>query len=359
MIAIEVSSAARKPPYGGIGGAIRNLVGALLEEDPGTRYLLCYRLSRWWKRRRTLFAPERSNARVRVIQDPWNGLLLRGARVFHSMGIWLPRTPAVPKLVTIHDLNPVRNPQWVRPDWSAQRSELIRRTLARADHVVTYSTFTAGEIQEAFGLPASRVHAVPLGVDSEAFHPLPAEAVAAARLRLGRYILAVGLLTPRKNFERLVEAVARIPDLRLVVVGRSSNGAEDFWRAVERHKMRERVTHLEKVSHDELVELVNGAQVFVVPSLYEGFGLTVLEAMACGAPVVCSDAASLPEVAGDAAYTVDARRSEALEEAIRRVVGSPELAAGLRERGLARAREMSWPAAARRMRELYGRIGGL
>jgi alpha-1,3-rhamnosyl/mannosyltransferase len=293
-----------------------------------------------------------------VIQDPWNGLLLRGVRLFHSMGIWLPRTPRVPKLVTIHDLNPVRNPQWVRAAWSAQRSALIRRTLERADHVVTYSAFTAGEIQEEFGLPADRVHPVPLGVDTAAFRPLPAAALAAMRQRLGRYAMAVGLLTPRKNFERLVEAVAGIADLRLLVVGRSSNGAEDFWRAVERHKMRERVTHLEKVSHEELVELMNGAQVFVVPSLYEGFGLTVLEAMACGVPVVCSNATSLPEVAGGAACSVDACRSDALEEALRRVVGSPELAADLRERGLARARTMSWPAAARRLRTLYRQVAG-
>lgn len=355
MFALEVSSGAGLPPYGGVGGAVRNLVEMLLRLDAHTSYALCYRLSRW--RRGHLFAPEHPNARLRVIVDPCNDWLLREARLFHSLGVFLPWTPRrTPKLVTIHDLNPIRNPSWVTPHWRRKRSAKIRKAVSRADHIVTYSEFTAQEVREEWGLGADRVHPVSLGVDTRKFRPLPTEEVVEIHERYGDYVLSVGLLTPRKNFETLVEAVSRLDGLRLVVVGRSSNGTESFWRAVESAKLGNRLVHLEAVSHEELLLLMNGASVFAAPSLYEGFGLSVLEAMACGTPVVCSHAASLPEAAGDAALLVDARDPEALAGALDRVIRDRELAASLRERGLARAAECSWGRAAGRLRSLYEKL---
>ncbi len=357
MIALEVSSAAGKNAFGGVPGAIRNLVAALLRHDPETHYHLCYRLSRW--RRGELFRPRARNTSVRVLQDPLNGLLLAGDRLLHSMGIWLPRTPRIPKLVTVHDLNAVRNVAWVSEHWHEHRGARIRQAIARADHVVTYSEFTAGEVREEYGLPTERVHPIALGVDTAAFHPAADEAIAAARARHGDYVLGIGLLTPRKNFVRLVEAVARAPGLRLVLVGRPSDGAAALREAVTRLGMAERFTHLEGVPHAELVALLSASRVYAVPSLYEGFGLTVLEAFACGAPVVCSRAASLPEVAGDAAVAVDASDVEALADAIGRVASDADLRAGLRARGAKRVAELSWNAAARRLRALYRRVAGV
>jgi alpha-1,3-rhamnosyl/mannosyltransferase len=153
--------------------------------------------------------------------------------------------------------------------------------------------------------------------------------------------------------------VARIPELSLVLVGRPSDGAAELAAAVERSGLGRRYTRLQGVAHDELVTLLSAARVYAVPSLYEGFGLTVLEAFACGAPVVCSRAASLPEVAGDAALAVDATSSEALEDAIRRVAGDAALAAELSERGRKRAAELSWDAAAARLRALYRNVAGV
>ncbi len=356
MIALEVSSAAG-PGYGGVPGAIRNLVSSLLRLDPGTRYDLCYRLSRW--RRGELWRPEAPNARIRVLQDPLNALVLRGDRLLHSMGVWLPKTPRIPKLVTVHDLNAVRNVEWVSERWHERRSGRIREAIARADHVVTYSAFTAGEVREEYGLPADRVHAVPLGVDAQAFRPPPADEIARVRARHGDYALGIGLWTPRKNFARLVEAVARVPKLRLLLVGRPSDGQGEVRAAVERHGMRERFEHLRDVAHGDLTALLGAARVYVVPSLYEGFGLTVLEAMACGAPVVCSRAASLPEVAADAALAVDATDVEALAAAIARVASDKALARDLCERGAKRVAELTWDAAARRLRALYRDVAGV
>jgi len=357
MIALEVSSAAGKPPFGGVGGTIRALAGALLAQDRETEYALCYRLDRW--RRGDLWRPAAPNARLRVLVDPLNGLMLRGARLLHSMAPYLPRTPRVTKLVTIHDLNAVRNVAWVTQSWHERRSAKIATAIARADHVMTYSAFTADEIREQYGVPAERVHPVLLAVDAERFRPASAETIARTREKHGDYVISIGLLTARKNFVTLIEALARLPALRLVLVGRGSDGEAEVETALDRTGMRARTLRLTGVPEAELINLISAARVCAVPSLYEGFGLTALEAMACGTPVVCSNAASLPEAAGDAALLVDAHSSEALEDALRRVVSDTSLAADLRARGLARAQTMSWQAAARRLRTLYREIAGI
>jgi glycosyltransferase involved in cell wall biosynthesis len=357
VIALEVSTAAGKPPYGGIGGTIRAMVGELLAQDRETEYALCYRFGRW--RRGNLWRPAAENARVRVLVDPLNGLILRGARLLHSMGVYLPRTPRVTKLVTIHDLNAVRNVAWVTQSWHEKRSGKIALTISRADHVMTYSAFTANEICEHYSLPAERVHPVLLGVDCARFAPPAPEVVAGLRAKHGDYVISIGLLTPRKNFATLIEAMARLPELRLVLVGRDSDGAAEVEAALDRTGMRARTLRMTGVPESELVALIGAARACAVPSLYEGFGLTTLEAMACGTPVVCSNAASLPEAVGDAALLVDARSSEALEGALRRVAFDSALAADLRARGLAHARAMSWSASARRLRAVYRAIANV
>jgi glycosyltransferase involved in cell wall biosynthesis len=358
MIAIEVSSAAGRHAYGGIPHAIRNLVWGLLRIDPGTRYDLCYRFSRW--RKGNLFRPQAPNVQIRMIQDPFNALLMRGDRIFHSMGVFVPTTPRVPKLLTVHDLNAVRNVQWVTAHWHERRSARIRDAVSRADHVVAISSFAAQELREEFDLPEDRVHPVRLGIDMERFSPPSPEVIAQTREKYGDYVLAIGVLTPRKNFVRLIEAMAPLKDLRLVLVGHgSSDGKAEVEEAIESQGFRARITRLEGVSDREIVSLMGAARVYAVPSLYEGFGLTVLEAMACGAPVVCSHASALPEVAGDAACMVDATSVEALTDALRRVTEDSTLANELRERGLARVGRFSWDESARRLRALYREVGGI
>jgi alpha-1,3-rhamnosyl/mannosyltransferase len=357
VIALEVSSAAGRPPFGGIGGSVRNLVGALLRIDPGTSYHLCYRFSRW--RKGQLFAPDAPNARVRVIQDPLNGCLLRGDRVFHSMGLFMPSTPRIPRAITIYDLNPVRNPQWTRAAWTARRAPRYLQAIERADCIVATSEFIAAEIRDEYPQAAGRVRVLPLGVDAEAFHPPDPATSARLRERFGDYALAIGLWTPRKNFPRLIEAVAGLRGLRLILVGRPSDGEAEVRGALARSGLGERFTHLQGVSEPELVALIGAARAFVVPSLYEGFGLTALEALACGTPLVCSRAASLPEVIGDAGLLVDATRSSEIAGALERVLGDAALADKLRETGRARALAMSWERAAELHRALYRELGGV
>jgi len=358
MIAIEVSSAAGKHAYGGIPRSIRNLVGGLLRIDPSTRYDLCYRFSRW--RKGNLFRSDAPNARIRVIQDPFNAILMPRNRLFHSMGIFVPDTPHIPKLLTVHDLNAVRNVQWVTAHWHEKRSAKILDAVSRADIVVAVSRFAAEEIREEFKLPKERVRPILHGGDSNHFSPPSRAAIQKTRERYGDYVLAIGVLTPRKNFVRLLEAMVPLEPLRLVLVGSGSrDGKGDVEAAIEKHGLQNRVTRLEGIPEPDLIELLSAARVYAIPSLYEGFGLTVLEGMACGAPVVCSRAASLPEVAGDAAYMVDATSVEELSHAIERVAQDSELAASLRQRGLARAQARSWEQAARELRALYRDMGAI
>jgi len=356
MIALEVGSGAGGEDDG-VPDAIQSLVQVLLRSDPTTTYALCTRLSRW--HRGKLFRKAPRNAVHRVIQDPANTVLLRSAKLFHSMGTFLPRTPRIPKIVTVHDLNDVRNPTWVNARSSDRRSHRIRRVVERADHVVTFSAFTANEVRQEYGIEEARVHVVPLGVDLNRFSPAPPQILEKTRERFGNYVLAIGRLTPRKNFIRLVEAVSHLRDLRLVLVGQPSDGAAEVRSAIRRFHMENKVELLENISSLFLTALLSAARVYAMSSLYEGFELTVLEAMACGVPVVCSDSASLPEVAEGAALMVDARDPENLRHGIERVCSDTSLAKELRARGFDRAELRSWTASAHRLRELYREVAGV
>jgi len=203
------------------------------------------------------------------------------------------------------------------------------------------------------------VRVIPLGVDASVFHPPQAATVARLRERFGDYVIAIGLLTPRKNFPRLIEAIARLEGVRLLLVGRPSDGEAGVREAIGRCGMGERVVQLQRVPEEELVALIGAARACVVPSLYEGFGLTALEALACGTPLVCSRAASLPEVVGDAGLLVDATDSQALAAALARVLGDSALSARLREAGRARALSMGWEQSARGHRALYRELTGV
>jgi glycosyltransferase involved in cell wall biosynthesis len=215
------------------------------------------------------------------------------------------------------------------------------------------------------GFPESKITVIPLA-PNEAFRPVSrvqAETtVARYGLRPSRYFLHVGTIEPRKNLLRLLRAFERIsradpqaPDL--VFIGGSGWRNREFYRAVETSPARSRVRLLGYLPEQDLAALYSASMATVYPSLYEGFGLPPLEAMACGAPVVTSNTSSLPEVVGDAALLVDPSDVGAIEAALVRVKGDPELRETLGYRGLQRARQFSWDITARRTLEVYGVAG--
>jgi glycosyltransferase involved in cell wall biosynthesis len=193
------------------------------------------------------------------------------------------------------------------------------------------------------------------GYDQTIFQPVRDEGVIeAVKARYGiagDYALFVGTLQPRKNLIRLIEAFSNfrfpISDFRLVIAGKKGWLYQEIFRWVEELGLEKKVVFTGYVPEGDLPVLLSGARLFVFPSLYEGFGLPVLEAMACGTPVVCSNASSLPEVAGDAAVLVDPQDVEGLAAAMERVLGDEELRAELIVRGFEQARKFSWERCAR------------
>lgn len=282
----------------------------------------------------------------------------------HGPNFVVPPTRGAAAVVSVHDLTPLRFPELANRDTLAY-PRLIRRAIARGAWVHTDSAFVAAEVVEHLGAPPERVVPVALGATALAAVGPGTDEAAGRRLARGpRYLLALGTVEPRKNLPVLVDAFDLLagedPDLRLVVAGQDGWGADPFAAAVQRCAHHDRLTRLGYVTDAQRAALLRGAAVFAYPSIYEGFGLPPLEAMAAGTPVVCSDAGSLPEVVGDAAEVVATAGLDAqtLAAALARVLDDSARRAELVRAGHARAERFSWDRCADGLVELYRRAAG-
>ena len=262
-----------------------------------------------------------------------------------------------PLVFVVHDLTVLTHPWCHTVDNRIHTLEGCLRALVNDAAFLAVSEATTIELERHFDLPRSRVAVVHNGLDSR-YSPLPAgDASAQARLLRDRfglapgYVLAVGSLEPRKNLERLISAHAGLPDgLRkerpLVVVGGGGWRNESLEEALRAAGARGDVHRLGRVAGSDLLHLYRGASLFAYPSLAEGFGLPLLEAMACGTPVLTSDRSSMPEVAGDAARLVDPENVDAICEALEQLLTNPAELTELSQNGIERAKSFSWTRAA-------------
>jgi len=265
------------------------------------------------------------------------------------------------QVCTIHDIIPVEHPEWFSAGFSAWYQWLLPRLAHRVEHIVAVSEFTKQRLIERFGIAPSKVSVVWNGVGNE-FTPRPEWEIEMVRAELGlapgRYLLTVGSLEPRKNLRGLMEAWRRVSpelpeDVSLVVVG--AKGASLVFSNAQVGSIPPRVHFTGYVKQGQLPALYSGALATVYVSLYEGFGLPALEAMACGTAVVTSNTTSLPEVAAGCAVLVDPMNCESIAQGIRNVVYDGELREGLCHAGLAHARQWSWDrSAAETFRVLSG-----
>lgn len=231
------------------------------------------------------------------------------------------------------------------------------------DALITPSNHSRTEISTHLPVSVDRIHVLPYGI-SAGFHLLPVEAVKSHLVRQfglsSPYVLYTGALSTRKNIGRLLMAFSSlkgwIPDLRLVLVGQRTGKKAPVESILRQEGLSGSVMLTGSVSNSDLAALYNGCELFVFPSLYEGFGLPPLEAMACGAPVVCSNTSSLPEVVGDAALMVNPIDTQALADAMREVLTHAELRAEMRRKGLLRARRFSWKRNAEETMEVYRKV---
>lgn len=305
--------------------------------------------------------PERAHSEHRCIpwSRLWTHLRLSAELMHHPPDVLfvpshvLPLMCTVPSVATVHDLGYLMYPEAHRRfdrwylDWSTRRHTRV------AAHLLADSEATRQDLIRHYTADPEQVTVVYPGLDPD-MHPVedPAE-IAASRARYGirqDYVIHIGALHPRKNLKRLLDAFATlnsqstIHSSQLILAGSPGWLADDLIACAE--ALGDRVVLTGHVAQADLPALISGARALVMPSLYEGFGFPVLEAMACGTPVVASNTSSLPEVAGDAALLVDPHDTDALAGALHRILTDDDLRTDLRRRGLQRAQQFTWQRAA-------------
>jgi glycosyltransferase involved in cell wall biosynthesis len=289
-----------------------------------------------------------------------------GAQVLHVSYTAPPICPC-PTVVTVHDIGFARVPRMYTLRDRLVLSVTVPMSCRSASRVIAVSQFTKREVAVKYGIAEDKIRVIYEAPEERFSTGVPARLVEQARAVYSSglpYILAVGSIEPRKNVQLLVDAFATVVaqgvvdrDVVLVIAGKAAPGVEAARRAVARHGLEDRVSFPGYVPDGDLPALYSGAEVLAFPSLYEGFGLPPLEAMACGVPVICSRAASLPEVVGDAALLVPPDDPAALSTALKQVLSDEGLRSALIAAGLSRASRFSWDRAARDTLGVYAEAG--
>lgn len=279
--------------------------------------------------------------------------------IYHATDHLLPTLKKTRSIYTLYDLTFSLNPRTHLPLLRWSSDFLVPRSLKRCDRIIAISECTKRDAVRLYGIEADKIKVIPLGV-SERFRPSTDGEKSAFRERFRlpeRYLLYVGTIEPRKNLSMLLEAYRAVVDaganVRLVIAGKKGWLYEDFFRKVRELHLEDEVLIPGFVPEEDLPALYSLADAFVYPSLYEGFGLPVLEAMACGTPVVCSNTSSLPEVAGNAGLLIPPTEPHAWAQALGQVTRNTELRAELRDSGLRQAGRFRWEKTARETLEVY------
>jgi glycosyltransferase involved in cell wall biosynthesis len=266
-----------------------------------------------------------------------------------------------PLVLTVHDLAYLHMPETFPRGLRVALRVLVPRSLARAWHIITLSEFARRDIMARYGIGAHRITVVPAAA-GPTFRPPSPDATTRVLSRYGLkpgFVFTVSRLNRRKNLGRLIQACSllrerRMRDLQLVIAGKPDFGARRFLA----HAGQDGTARWVGLLPDEdLSAFYTGATAFVYPSLFEGFGLPILEAMACGTPVVASNRTAMPELVGDAGLLVDPENVQALADSIAQIVGDRAFARELGQRGLARSRQYSWAATAQRTLAIYRAAG--
>jgi len=362
----------------GIGRYTRNLVRTLARLDADNEYCLFVAGRRG---KGDGWGPWPANFRVRSVplSDRWLHILWQRLRVplpvqaitgpldlFHSPDFVLPPVGRTPAILTVHDLSFMRVPEFFVPGFRQYLEGAVGWAVKRARHILADSESTRRDLVELLAVEPERVTVLYPGVESR-FRPVQDEqSLARVRARYElpeRFILGLSTLQPRKNFEGLIEAYRRlltgrgsgagIADLYLVIVGGQGWMYEDALALVERRGLSERVRFTGFAEDQDLPAIYSLASVFAFPTWYEGFGLPVLEAMACGTPVVAADNSSLPEVVGEAGLLVDAADADGLAEAIAQLVLDGALRERLIRAGFKQAQRFRWEDSAQQLLKIY------
>jgi glycosyltransferase involved in cell wall biosynthesis len=333
----------------GVGLYSHEILMGLAGAHPEVRFDFCYRPHRYLRARHAALPP---NARRRLLAEP---LGPHSADLFHGLNQRLPRIPMRHAVATFHDLF-VMTGVYSTPEFRARFTAQARDAAERADAVIAVSEFTRSQVVSLLGVDAAKIHVVHHGI-----RELPQQDRAPGSAPPGRekVILNVGAIQKRKNIAHLVEAFETLPTpWQLVLAGSNGYGAEEILARIENSPARDRIRVTGYVSAPDLAGWYARAAVFAFPSMDEGFGMPVLEAMAAGVPVIASNRSALPEVVGDAAVLVDPDDSEALGLALRELTSNADWRRELARRGTARARVFTWEKAVRETWDVYRALLG-
>lgn len=353
--------------YSGIGQYIMHLAEQLPALNPDRAYTIIH------SRKDRTPPPGAAPARWRPVWTPSHHRLeqvtfpLELARLsidlLHSPDFIPPFRGAFRRVITVHDLNFLYYPQFLTADSRRYYTGQIERAVSIADHILADSRATQLDLIELLQVPAGKISAVWLAPDRR-FHPIEPPILEAARARLqlpDRFILFTGTLEPRKNVAGLLRAYRRLRDRAaplpsLLLAGVRGWLFDETQSLITQLNLDRHVRWIDSPPAADLIALYNAASVYVLPSFYEGFGLTVLEAMACGTPTIISDRGSLPEIAGGAALVIDPDDAGALADALARVLDDDQLRADLKHKGLRRVTDFSWERCARETLAVYDRV---
>jgi alpha-1,3-rhamnosyl/mannosyltransferase len=279
--------------------------------------------------------------------------------IYHETAFVPAKLPDIPMVYSIYDLS-LRRYRDTHPRERVWFFEyFLKRRMPFANHILTISEFIRQEIIDEFKVPMEMVTAIPLAPD-----PIFSLRSAAEVEKIKQqyklpqsYLLFVSSLEPRKNIDLLIDAIRNISvDIPLVLVGWHGWGDKEWLEEIKSTKLKTRIHIIGHVPDEHLAEIYNGATALVYPSLYEGFGLPIVEAMACGCPVICSDTASMPEAAGDAALFINPKKSDELSAAIECMVSDQETRTDLISKGHAQAKRFSWERTARETLDVFKKV---
>ncbi len=266
--------------------------------------------------------------------------------IFFSPTHYIPRFSPVKRIVTIFDLSFLHFPEMFNKKDLWQLTNWTKFSIKNADHIITISNFSKQDIIDQYKIDRTKITVAYPGYDKEKYREQGTgnrvQEIKTKYKTGDNYIIYIGTLQPRKNLIRLIEAVFRIDNLTLVVVGKKGWMYDEILETANRLKIADRVKFLGFIPSDDLPELIAGAKSFVMPSLWEGFGIPVLEAMACGTPVIVSNVSSLPEVVGKAGILIDPYSINQLEQAIRTIITDKKMHLKFAKAVVLQSKKFSW-----------------
>lgn len=371
-IGIDISSVVNQKT--GVARYTKQLVKNLLEIDKENRYTL---YSFFGSRKNTL-PFNKNNAIFKAYNYPPQSFktfllmlrllnkspdfLTKEADIMHSTDLLFPASSNKPSVLTVHDLIFLRFPRFYTQKNRSYMKSMAKFSIKNASHIICYSQATKKDIVNLLAVDENKISVIYLGVEKY-FKRTNNRSISLAKqkYKLPRnYILTLSTIEPRKNLKRLIQAFnsikSEIGDFKLVIVGQRGWKYRKFFQFLSQMDVEEDIVLTGYVNDKDLPAIYSGASVFAYPSLYEGFGLPVLEAMACGTPVVCANTSSLPEIVGEAAVTINPYSVKEIATGIKNVIVDKNLAKTLSNESIKQARKFSWENTAKQTLAIYKQV---